>query len=91
MQKSLPKPVYNEFLKQLRGRKSLDRATADAIAHAVRVWAMDHGATHFTHWFQPQTDTTAEKHDTFLTLKYTTEEVCLQCNDVTAITLNVCV
>jgi glutamine synthetase len=69
MQKSLPKPVFADFVKQMRGRKNLDKATADAIAHAVKVWAMDRGATHFTHWFQPQTDTTAEKHDCFLTLK----------------------
>jgi glutamine synthetase len=69
MQKSLPKPVFADFVKQMRGSKSIDKATADALAHAVRVWAMDRGATHFTHWFQPQTDTTAEKHDTFLTLK----------------------
>ncbi|KAI8913751.1 hypothetical protein DFJ77DRAFT_46054 [Powellomyces hirtus] len=48
---------------------SIDRPTADAVAHAAKVWAMDRGATHFTHWFQPQTGTTAEKHDSFLTLK----------------------
>lgn len=72
MQKCLPKPVFSDFLKQIRGRKALDKVTADAIAHAVRVWAMDRGATHFTHWFQPQTDTTAEKHDSFLTLKSAT-------------------
>ncbi|KAI8869070.1 hypothetical protein GQ42DRAFT_156512, partial [Ramicandelaber brevisporus] len=64
--KALPKPVYASFLKQRRGRQSLDRPTADAIAHAVRVWAMSKGATHFTHWFQPQTGATAEKHDAFL-------------------------
>ncbi|KAF9943052.1 hypothetical protein BGZ75_007567 [Mortierella antarctica] len=69
--KALPKPAYASFLKQMRGRQALDRATADAIAHAVRIWAMDRGATHFTHWFQPQTDTTAEKHDAFLSLKST--------------------
>jgi len=69
MQKALPKPVFADFIRQMRGHKSLDKPTGDAIAHAVRVWAMDKGATHFTHWFQPQTDTTAEKHDTFLTLK----------------------
>lgn len=69
MQKYLPKPVFAEFMKQLRGNKMLEKGTADAIAHAVRVWAMEHGATHFTHLFQPQTDTTAEKHDSFLTLK----------------------
>ncbi|OLY80937.1 Type-3 glutamine synthetase [Smittium mucronatum] len=68
MAKSLPKPVFTAFLKQRRGRQVLDKTTADAIAHAVRVWAMDRGATHFTHWFQPQTGSTAEKHDAFLTI-----------------------
>ncbi|KAF9438143.1 hypothetical protein BGZ76_009517 [Entomortierella beljakovae] len=68
---SLPKPAYASFLKQMGGRQALDKATADAIAHAVRIWAMDRGATHFTHWFQPQTGTTAEKHDAFLSLKST--------------------
>jgi len=67
--KALPKPAYASFLKQMRGRQALDKGTADAIAHAVRIWAMDRGATHFTHWFQPQTGTTAEKHDAFLSLK----------------------
>lgn len=66
MQKALPKSTYASFLRQIKGRQPLDRPTADAVAHAVRVWAMDKGATHFTHWFQPQTDTTAEKHDSFL-------------------------
>lgn len=69
--KALPKPAYAQFLRQMRGGRSLDKGTADAIAHAVRIWAMDKGATHFTHWFQPQTGTTAEKHDAFLTLKTT--------------------
>jgi glutamine synthetase len=55
LQETLPKPVYNRFIQQLKGRQPLDRPTADAIAHAVRIWSMDHGATHFTHWFQPQT------------------------------------
>ena len=47
----------------------MDKPTADAVAHAIRIWAMDRGATHFTHWFQPQTGLTAEKHDSFLSLK----------------------
>ncbi|PVV01887.1 hypothetical protein BB560_003683 [Smittium megazygosporum] len=68
MAKTLPKPVFASFLKQKRGRQKLDKYTADAVAHAARVWAMDRGATHFTHWFQPQNGTTAEKHDAFLTL-----------------------
>ncbi|KAJ2079410.1 hypothetical protein H4R24_003802 [Coemansia sp. RSA 988] len=66
--KALPKPIFANFLKQRRGRQNLDKTTADSIAHAVRVWAMDRGATHYTHWFQPQTGTTAEKHDAFLSL-----------------------
>ncbi|KAJ3011939.1 hypothetical protein HKX48_006560 [Thoreauomyces humboldtii] len=69
LQSTLPKPVYARFIQQIKGRQTLDRATADAVAHAAKVWAMDRGATHFTHWFQPQTGTTAEKHDSFLTLK----------------------
>ncbi|KAJ2005286.1 hypothetical protein H4R26_002043 [Coemansia thaxteri] len=68
MAKALPKPIFASFLKQRRGRQNLDKTTADSIAHAVRVWAMDRGATHYTHWFQPQTGTTAEKHDAFLSL-----------------------
>ncbi|KAJ2763426.1 hypothetical protein IWQ56_004843, partial [Coemansia nantahalensis] len=71
MAKMLPKPIFANFLKQRRGRQNLDKATADSIAHAVRVWAMDRGATHYTHWFQPQTGTTAEKHDAFLSLMTT--------------------
>ncbi|KAI8582787.1 hypothetical protein K450DRAFT_226904 [Umbelopsis ramanniana AG] len=71
MSKRLPKPIYSTFLKQIRGNEIIDKTTADAIAHAVKVWAMERGATHFTHWFQPQTDSTAEKHDSFLTLKCT--------------------
>jgi glutamine synthetase len=69
--KELPKSTYASFVKQMRGHQQLDRSTADAVAHAVRIWAMDRGATHFTHWFQPQTDATAEKHDSFLDIKNT--------------------
>ncbi|KAJ2964511.1 hypothetical protein NQZ79_g728 [Umbelopsis isabellina] len=74
MSTRLPKPVYNTFLRQLRGNETIDKNTADAIAHAAKVWAMERGATHFTHWFQPQTDSTAEKHDSFLTLKSSFEK-----------------
>lgn len=73
MQETLPKPVYANLVKQMSGSKALDRPTADAIAHAVKVWAIERGATHFTHWFQPQTNHTAEKHDSFLSLKYNTD------------------
>ena len=71
MAKYLPKPVFGKFIKQVRGRRTMDKEVADAIAHAVRVWSMDRGATHFTHFFQPQTGSTAEKHDSFLSLKST--------------------
>lgn len=69
MSKMLPKPVYKTFIEIMKGKTNMDKATADAIAHAVKVWAIERGATHFTHWFQPQNDGTAEKHDSFLTLK----------------------
>lgn len=70
---TLPKPVYADLLRQMTGNKIMDKPTADAVAHAVKVWAMGRGATHFTHWFQPLTNSTAEKHDSFLTLAYSTE------------------
>ncbi|KAI7892160.1 uncharacterized protein EV154DRAFT_463050 [Mucor mucedo] len=69
MAKMLPKPVYKTFVQTLKGKHTMDRVTADAIAHAVKVWSIERGATHFTHWFQPLNDCTAEKHDAFLTLK----------------------
>ncbi len=49
-----------------RKEDALDRTTADAIAHAMKTRAMEKGATHFTHWFQPLTGSTAEKHDSFI-------------------------
>ncbi|KAI9280006.1 glutamine synthetase type III N terminal-domain-containing protein [Sporodiniella umbellata] len=69
MSRMLPKPVYKTFIDTMRGKQTLDKPTADAIAHAIKVWATERGATHFTHWFQPLNDGTAEKHDSFLTLK----------------------
>ena len=70
MQETLPKPVYANVVQQMSGSMALDRQSADAVAHAVKVWAIERGATHFTHWFQPQTNHTAEKHDSFLSLQY---------------------
>ncbi|CEP15758.1 hypothetical protein [Parasitella parasitica] len=69
MAKMLPKPVYKTFIQTLKGKSKIDKVTADAIAHAAKVWSIERGATHFTHWFQPLNDSTAEKHDSFLTLK----------------------
>ncbi len=62
----LPRPVYQSWKKTVANEGTLDRQTADAIAHAMKLWAMERGATHFTHWFQPMTGGTAEKHDSFL-------------------------
>ena len=72
LQHYLPKPMFTRFMDQLKGLKPIDKTTADAIAHAAKTWALERGATHFTHWFQPMTNATAEKHDSFLTLKYET-------------------
>lgn len=71
LKENLPKPIFAEFTKQMAGGRTMTKQVADAVAHAVRIWAMDKGATHFTHWFQPQTDSTAEKHDSFLSVNYT--------------------
>lgn len=69
IQHYLPKPMYKKFTDCLRASKMLPKDIADAVAHAVKVWAMNLGATHYTHWFQPQTNSTAEKHDSFLSIK----------------------
>ena len=66
MKSRLPRPVYLSWKKTVANEEMLDRSTADAIAHAMKLWALDNGATHFTHWFQPMTGGTAEKHDSFL-------------------------
>ncbi len=66
MEERLPSPVYEAWKKTIALETQLDRTTADAIAHAMKRWAMEHGATHFTHWFQPLTGGTAEKHDAFV-------------------------
>ena len=66
MKDRLPGPVYDSWKKTVSNEGMLDRPTADAIAHAMKRWAMEQGVTHFTHWFQPMTGGTAEKHDAFL-------------------------
>jgi glutamine synthetase len=64
----LPKSDYDRLVASVRQGKKLDGDIAPAVAKAIREWAISRGATHFTHWFQPQTGLTAEKHDAFLTL-----------------------
>ena len=65
-QKRLPKPVYQALRRTITHGESLDASVADAVANAMKDWAVEHGATHYTHWFQPLTGITAEKHDSFL-------------------------
>lgn len=66
MQERLPKKVYKELRKTIDGRKNLDPMIAEVVANAMKDWAVEKGATHYTHWFQPLTGVTAEKHDSFV-------------------------
>ena len=67
MQARLPKKVYSKLHQIIAEGGELDIETADVIAHEMKEWAIEKGATHFTHWFQPLTGVTAEKHDSFIT------------------------
>ncbi len=66
MQKYLPHAVYKQMIDVMEHGKELPREIADTVANAMKDWAMDKGATHYTHWFQPMTGITAEKHDAFI-------------------------
>src|SRR5690349_17105813 len=66
MKKRLPAKVFASLMKTIDEGSALDVATANAVASDMRKWAMERGATHYTHWFQPLTGITAEKHDSFL-------------------------
>jgi glutamine synthetase len=65
-EKRLPKPVYHALRRTVMRGEPLDQSVADAVAAALKDWAVEHGATHYTHWFQPLTGITAEKHDSFM-------------------------
>jgi glutamine synthetase len=65
-QERLPKAAYRALRATITRGEPLDAGTADAVATALKDWAVEHGATHYTHWFQPMTGITAEKHDSFL-------------------------
>lgn len=67
MQERLPKKAYQEVKRVMEHGGELSGATADVVAKAMKDWAVEHGATHYTHWFQPLTGITAEKHDSFVT------------------------
>ena len=66
MKEKLPKDAYKKIMEAINEDKILDIATADIVAHAMKEWAIEKGATHFAHWFQPMTGITAEKHDAFV-------------------------
>ena len=66
MRQRLPKDTYREMLRCIREGKRLDLSVANIVANAMKDWAIEQGATHFTHWFQPMTGITAEKHDGFI-------------------------
>lgn len=69
MKVKLPNPVYRKWKETMQKTASLDRNTADAIAHAMKEWALEQGCTHYCHWFQPLTGATAEKHDAFVDIQ----------------------
>ena len=66
MREKLAKDTYRELEKTIRDGKQLNIKIANAVAHAMKEWALEQGATHYTHWFQPMTGVTAEKHDGFI-------------------------
>ena len=69
MQERLPKPTYKELKQVIKEGKKLDLGIANEVAHAMKEWALEKGATHYAHWFQPLTGITSEKHDSFITPK----------------------
>ncbi|MBO6163987.1 MAG: glutamine synthetase III [Lachnospiraceae bacterium] len=66
MRERLPKRIYDDLKKTIREGSELKPSTAEVVANAMKDWAIEHGATHYTHWFQPMTGVTAEKHDAFV-------------------------
>ena len=66
MKQRLPKLTYKKLLKTIQGGEPLDVDVANVVAHAMKEWAIEKGATHYTHWFQPLSGTTSEKHDSFI-------------------------
>ncbi|HIR53701.1 MAG TPA: glutamine synthetase III [Candidatus Onthovicinus excrementipullorum] len=67
MKERLPKETYKQLQRTIKEGRHLDNAVANVVANAMKDWAIEKGATHFTHWFQPMTGVTAEKHDSFIT------------------------
>jgi glutamine synthetase len=69
MSKYLPGNIYNQLLKDIDSGKALNITMANHLAKAMKIWAMELGVTHYTHWFHPLTDGTAEKHDALILLQ----------------------
>ena len=67
MQQRLPKDIYRRLMAAIRDGGQIPHEVADVVASSMKEWAVEHGATHYTHWFQPLTGSTAEKHDSFIT------------------------
>ena len=68
MEQRLSRPTYKELARTIKEGKPLDRHIANEVAHAMKEWALEMGATHYTHWFQPLTGITSEKHDSFINI-----------------------
>ena len=68
MREKLPKDIYKTLRQTVSEGRDIDLAVANSVANAMKVWALEHGCTHYTHWFQPMTGITAEKHEAFVGL-----------------------
>ena len=75
MADKLPRPIFKQLAATIEEGRQLDHPLAVSVAHAVKDWAVEQGCTHFTHWFQPMTGSTAEKHDAFLTFSNTGQAI----------------
>lgn len=78
MQEKLPSDVYKKLKKTIEDGTELDYSIAGVVAHAMKEWAIEHGATHYTHWFQPLTGVTAEKHESFISAPNTAGKVIME-------------
>ena len=70
MRQRLPKDVFKKLKATMNSGRELDSSIAESVAAAMKDWAVEKGATHYTHWFQPMTNITAEKHDSFIFLPF---------------------
>ena len=81
MQERLPEDVYKELKRTIQEGKELQRSTADVVAQKMKEWAIEKGATHYSHWFQPLTGATAEKHDAFISTPTEEGKVLMEFSD----------